>query len=78
MDINKDKKYFWIAREGLKVSLPEPWKPCKTKTNEIYYFNFQTGESTWEHPLDSFYEEKFKSMKKQDEEKAKQMIKQTI
>ena len=25
------------------------------KERNIYYFNFKTGESTWEHPCDEFY-----------------------
>jgi len=24
-------------------------------TGEIYYFNFQTGESVWDHPCDEYY-----------------------
>lgn len=49
------------SREALMVSfavlhqapLPENWKPCKTvDTGEIYYFNFATGDSTWDHPCD--------------------------
>mmetsp|Transcript_4194 Transcript_4194/g.6412 ORF Transcript_4194/g.6412 Transcript_4194/m.6412 type:complete len:1160 (-) Transcript_4194:553-4032(-) len=66
MDPNEDSELFWIAREGLKAPLPESWKPCKTKdTEEIYYFNFSTGASTWDHPCDEYYrrlyeEEKYK------------------
>ena len=42
-------------REGLKAPLPEHWKPCKTTdTDEIYYFNFSSGESTWDHPCDEY------------------------
>ena len=53
MDVETEKDLFWIAREGLKAPLPENWKPCKTKdTDEIYYFNFNTGESKWDHPCD--------------------------
>ena len=56
MDEEKDKELFWIAREGLKAPLPKDWKPCKTTdTEEIYYFNFATGESTWDHPCDEYY-----------------------
>lgn len=53
MNLVEEKELFWIAREGLKAPLPENWKPCKTTdTEEIYYFNFSSGESTWEHPCD--------------------------
>jgi centrosomal protein CEP164 len=56
MDLVADKDLQWIAREGLKAPLPEHWKPCKTTdTDEIYYFNFSSGESTWDHPCDEYY-----------------------
>jgi len=56
MDKHEDKALFWIAREGLKAPLPDDWKPCKTMdTLEIFYFNFETGESSWDHPCDAYY-----------------------
>lgn len=37
----------------LQAPLPENWKPCMTTdTEEIYYFNFASGQSTWDHPCD--------------------------
>ena len=50
-----DDDLRWIAREGLKAPLPEHWKPCKTSDGEVYYFNFSTGESVWDHPCDEHY-----------------------
>ncbi len=35
--------------------MPENWKPCKTPDGEIYYFNFASGESVWDHPCDEYY-----------------------
>ena len=65
MDLEKDRDLFFIAREGLKAPLPENWKPCKTTdTDEIYYFNFATGESTWDHPCDEFYRTLYEKEKK--------------
>ena len=29
----------------------------KNGPDEIYYFNFQTGESSWDHPCDKYYVE---------------------
>lgn len=56
MDLTTESDLLWIAREGLKAPLPEHWKPCKTPgTGDIYYFNFQTGDSVWEHPCDEHY-----------------------
>jgi hypothetical protein len=67
LDMEKDKDLLWIAREGLKAPLPEPWKPCKTDdgSSKVYYFNFNTGASIWEHPCDIKYKKLF------EEEKAK-------
>ena len=55
MDLEAEKDLMWIAREGLKAPLPEHWKPCKTSDGEIYYFNFSSGESVWDHPCDEYY-----------------------
>ena len=65
MDLEADKNLWWIAREGLKAPLPENWKPCKTTdTEEIYYFNFATGASTWDHPCDEYYRNLYEEEKK--------------
>merc|ERR1711988_961065 len=63
MDENQDKHLFWIAREGLKAPLPEHWKPCKTQEGEIYYFNFSTGDSVWDHPCDEYYRKQYEEEK---------------
>ena len=75
MDLDAEKELMWIAREGLKAPLPEHWKPCKTPgTGDIYYFNFQTGDSVWEHPCDEHYKslyaaEKAKLAKREAEDR---------
>lgn len=64
MDMDRDSELLWIAREGLKAPLPRPWKPCQTgDTGEIFYFNFETGESVWDHPVDEFYRNLYKEAK---------------
>jgi centrosomal protein CEP164 len=65
MDLDTEQDLFWIAREGLKAPLPENWKPCKTTdTEEIYYFNFASGQSTWDHPCDEYYRKVYDDHKK--------------
>lgn len=64
MDVETEKDLFWIAREGLKAPLPEHWKPCKTNEGEIYYFNFATGDSVWDHPCDAYYKNLYADEKK--------------
>ena len=63
MNLEEDPDLLFIAIEGLKAPLPEPWKACRTKSGEIYYFNFESGDSTWEHPLDEIYRQKYKTLK---------------
>jgi len=50
MDVEADKDLLYIAREGLKAPLPPDWKLCRQPTRRKTHFNFQTGESTWDHP----------------------------
>ena len=64
MDVEQEKELFWIAREGLKAPLPEHWKPCKTNEGEIYYFNFATGDSVWDHPCDAYHKKLYADEKK--------------
>ena len=63
MELPADEELLWIAKEGLKAPLPKEWKPCKTDTAEVYYFNFKTGDSIWDHPMDDHFKRKFKTEK---------------
>jgi centrosomal protein CEP164 len=64
MDVAKETDLMWIAREGLIAPLPPDWKPCKTvDTEEIYYFNFTSGESIWDHPCDEHYRKLYEQRK---------------
>merc|ERR1711972_1051167 len=63
MDLDKDEDLFWIARRGLKAPLPKPWKPCQSEDQEIFYFNFETGESVWDHPCDDHYRQMYQETK---------------
>ncbi|CUG87178.1 Hypothetical protein, putative [Bodo saltans] len=58
IDPDNERELLWIARDGLKAPLPSEWKPCKTDTGDVYYFNFKTGESIWDHPMDDIYKKK--------------------
>jgi centrosomal protein CEP164 len=66
MDLEADKHLFWVAREGLKAPLPSEWKPCQSPEGELYYFNFQSGESVWDHPCDEHYRSMYQEEKKKN------------
>lgn len=60
MNLDEDKDLLWIAKNGLQAPLPPGWKACQTKqSQEIYYFNFSTGQSQWEHPSDQVYKQQY-------------------
>ncbi|KAG5510233.1 hypothetical protein GH5_08340 [Leishmania sp. Ghana 2012 LV757] len=63
MELPNDMALLWIAREGIKAPLPEHWKACKSEKGELYYFNFKTGQSIWDHPSDEHYRELLKAEK---------------
>lgn len=65
-DVNADKDLFWIAREALKAKIPPGWKLYQRKdgSGDPFYFNSDTGESLWDHPLDAHYKQLFADEKK--------------
>ncbi|KAI5060036.1 hypothetical protein GOP47_0024456 [Adiantum capillus-veneris] len=60
MDLTNHKNLLWIAKEALIAPLPSDWKPCLTEEDEIYYFNFTSGRSIWDHPCDEYYRQVYK------------------
>lgn len=63
MDVDQDKELLWIAREGLKAPLPKSWKPCQSSDGDIFYFNFETGDSVWDHPCDDHFRRLYRRAK---------------
>ncbi|KFP44574.1 Centrosomal protein of 164 kDa, partial [Chlamydotis macqueenii] len=56
IDPETELELMWLAEEAIMAPLLAEWKPCKdTATGDIYYFNFATGQSTWDHPCDDPY-----------------------
>ena len=43
MDLKEDADLLYIAEEGLKAPVPEPWKAFSNDKDEIYYTNSVTG-----------------------------------
>ena len=59
MDVDKDNEFLWIAEEGLKAPVPEPWQTYFNENDEIFYVNTATGEKMYDHPLDDKYRQLF-------------------
>ncbi|XP_072249032.1 uncharacterized protein [Leuresthes tenuis] len=66
IDPDNEPELLWLAREGIVAPLPPEWKPCQDVTGDIYYFNFSSGQSTWDHPCDEHY----RSLVSQERERA--------
>ena len=62
---------MWIARQGVMAPLPKGWKPVQDPHGELYYFNFETGESIWDHPCDEDYKKMVLQERKVLQEKGK-------
>lgn len=53
-----DRDLFWIAEAGLRAPVPAPWRACqKVNSTDLFYYNFETGQSVWEHPSDCVYKD---------------------
>mmetsp|Transcript_12243 Transcript_12243/g.23049 ORF Transcript_12243/g.23049 Transcript_12243/m.23049 type:complete len:213 (+) Transcript_12243:99-737(+) len=55
LDLDEYPDLEWIAREGVSAKVPHPWKACTENGDDVFYFNFETGESVWDHPCDDHY-----------------------
>ena len=60
LDPKKDEDLLWVAKEGILAKLQPPWKAINQEGVGLYYFNFETGQSMWEHPNDEYYRHKVK------------------
>ncbi|CAF1118483.1 unnamed protein product [Didymodactylos carnosus] len=58
---------MWLAKEGIMKPLPSGWKPCQDENEELYYFNFDTGKSSWDHPCDEIYKGRVQEERKKEE-----------
>ena len=68
MNLAQDMELLWIARKGLRAPLPEGWKPCGSPEGEVYFFNFNTGESVWDRPGDARWRALYVECKAKKEE----------
>eukprot|EP00116_Pleurobrachia_bachei_P001383 sb/3461645/ len=77
LNIAEDSDLMWIARQGIKEPLPPEWKPIQDVTGDIYYFNFENGQSMWDHPCDEYYRGLYLQEKKKKEKRCREGTKST-
>ena len=52
---------------GISINFPSILYSQDTAGGDIYYFNFTSGDSTWDHPCDEYY----RNMVEEEREKLK-------
>ena len=55
MNPDIDTDLLYLAREALHTPLTDGWKPCRDADGNLFFFNFETGQSSWDHPADATY-----------------------
>eukprot|EP00928_Gymnodinium_smaydae_P029359 TRINITY_DN22132_c0_g1_i1.p2 TRINITY_DN22132_c0_g1~~TRINITY_DN22132_c0_g1_i1.p2 ORF type:complete len:225 (-),score=56.11 TRINITY_DN22132_c0_g1_i1:109-783(-) len=65
MNLEEDGEFLYLAREGIQAPLSPPWRHCESVDGELFYFNFETGVSSWDHPNDEVVRERFLALKAQ-------------
>eukprot|EP00667_Euglena_gracilis_P025455 EG_transcript_29895 len=63
IDAVQHNSLLWIAKEALMATLPPNWRACRDQNGGVYYFNFATGDSLWDHPMDAHYRQLFEQEK---------------
>ena len=54
-DLNSYPELYWIAEQARAAPIPEAWGEHVDESGNTYYHNEETGESSWEHPLDGYF-----------------------
>lgn len=57
-----DGDLMWIADEALRAPLPCEWTEHHDSSERIFYYNVDTHESSWTHPLEQLHRDTYKSI----------------
>jgi len=74
LDIEKDKEWLWLVEEAWMSPVPKPWLELSTEEGFVYYWNEETEQSSWNHPLDRIYRAYFLSMRLQRDSSDKSTV----
>ena len=58
MDVNSETEGYllYIVAESMTQPLPVDWAEVEDESSgRTYYYNQNTNETSWEHPLDQYY-----------------------
>lgn len=63
VDPDAESHLMALVEEALLAEVPDGWEQGETEDGTLYYFNTETEESIWEHPLDAHYRELIRTKK---------------
>eukprot|EP00760_Papus_ankaliazontas_P001390 PhM_4_TR10462/c0_g1_i1/m.17759 len=58
IDLEVHPDLYVLARDGLHAPLDLPWKSATAPSGDIYFYNTDTGMTSWEHPRDAEFRER--------------------
>ena len=44
-------EFGWVAVELARVKPPEPWSEYSDDKGQVFYYDHNSGQSQWHHPL---------------------------
>jgi len=65
MEPTRDKALLWIARSALEAPLPAGWAEAEDDDGTRYFYERESGKTSWNLPSDDYYRQLFES--KRDE-----------
>mmetsp|Transcript_52157 Transcript_52157/g.124278 ORF Transcript_52157/g.124278 Transcript_52157/m.124278 type:complete len:422 (-) Transcript_52157:181-1446(-) len=57
-----DGDLMWIAEEALNAPLPAEWTEHHDNADRIFYYNVQSHQSSWTHPLEQLHRDTYKNI----------------
>uniref|UniRef100_A0A7S3DC38 WW domain-containing protein n=1 Tax=Palpitomonas bilix TaxID=652834 RepID=A0A7S3DC38_9EUKA len=66
MDPVEDEHLLWIAEMALTAPLPIGWSEHLDDDGNIFFYDANTGSSTYEHPLDNAFRQYYAKMKEKE------------